>query len=279
MTLEMMKNRRNELGWTLQELSERSGVPIGTVQKIFSGTTGSPRYKTLQALEQALGGVLEQGDYGLAQPEETIVAEEQAVYGSSALKTEKKQGEYTVEDYLALPEEQRVELIDGVFYDMAAPFNTHQVIAAELFRQIANFIRDRGGACKVFISPADVQLDRDNRTMVQPDVFIVCDRDKLNRKRTFGAPDFVVEVLSDSTRSKDMLLKLRKYQAAGVREYWIIDPDRRKVIVHLFDEGFPDTFICGFDAQVPVHVLKDECLVDFREVWDAVAFLYEEEQE
>ena len=117
-------------------------MPLATVQKIFNGTTASPRYKTLQALEEVLGGSPDGGSaYTVTSPELLHVGEEPVIYGSSAPGREKGQGEYTLEDYLALPQERRVELIDGTFYDMAAPATPNQRIALEISRQLENFIR------------------------------------------------------------------------------------------------------------------------------------------
>ena len=128
MTVEEMKQRKLQKGYSYAQLSELSGVPLGTVQKIFSGETEHPRYATLQALEQ----VLKDWD-------DSVVLNDNAAfsYGDSQVK---KQGEYTIEDYFALPNDIRVELIDGVFYDMGAPIFDHQKIVGEIYRQIANYI-------------------------------------------------------------------------------------------------------------------------------------------
>mgnify|MGYP000438242551 FL=1 len=133
-----------------------------------------------------------------------------------------------MEDYYALPEEQRVELIDGVIYDMSAPTSVHQLLGTEILLVLKDYIRKQHGRCVLIASPIDVQLDCDDKTMVQPDVIVVCDREKIQNRCIFGAPDFVAEVLSESTRKKDLVLKLNKYMTAGVREYWLVDPDRKK---------------------------------------------------
>ncbi|MCI8899847.1 MAG: helix-turn-helix domain-containing protein [Lachnospiraceae bacterium] len=239
MTIEEMKQRKLQRGYSYAQLSELSGVPLGTVQKIFSGDTEHPRYATLQALEQ----VLKDRDGGMALSDSAAFS-----YGSPR---EKKQGEYTVADYLAMPEELRVELIDGVIYDVAAPMFDHQKIAGEIYRQIANYIMDNGGKCEAGISPIDVQLDRDDKTMVQPDVLILCDGEKLLKGRVFGAPDFVLEVVSPSTKRRDYFKKLMKYENAGVREYWILDPYKRQLVVFFFEA---DIYAQIHDMTEPVPV-------------------------
>lgn len=239
MTIEEMKRRKLERGYSYAQLSELSGVPLGTVQKIFSGDTEHPRYATLQALEQ----VLKDRDGGMALSDSAAFS-----YGSPR---ERKQGEYTVADYLAMPEEFRGELIDGVICDMAAPTFDHQKIAGEIYRQIANYIMDNGGECEAGMSPIDVQLDRDDKTIVQPDVLILCDREKLLKGRVFGAPDFVLEVVSLSTKRKDYFKKLMKYENAGVREYWILDPYKKQLVVFFFEA---DIYAQIHDMTEPVPV-------------------------
>lgn len=189
----------------------------------------------------------------------------------------KKQGEYTLEDYYALPDERRVELIDGVIYDMSAPTTIHQLIGLEIWGQLQKFIRKKKGTCIPFAAPVDVQLDCDDRTMVQPDVLVVCDRDKIIKRCVYGAPDFVVEVLSPSTKRKDSIIKLSKYISAGVREYWVVDPDKKQVVVYDFQkEDYP--VIYGFGGEIPVGIFDGECQIDFAEIYEYMRFLYEKEE-
>ena len=270
MTLEEMKKRKEELGYTNEAISLLSDVPLSTVNKIFGGATLSPRYSTLMALERVL------------RPEEDVlmVRDSHPLRGSDLYEEGEngriwiRQGTYTLEDYLSLPDEIRVELIDGVIYDMSSPTNLHQLLAGEIYRILANFLRAKKGPCIPFIAPADVQLDCDNRTIVQPDVFVVCDRKKIPANRVFGAPDFVIEILSPSTRKKDISIKTTKYLNAGVREYWIIDPAKRKVMVYLFcDKNFNDIMLYGFDQKVPVGIFDGECVVDFADICEYLDFL------
>lgn len=248
MTIQEMKEKKREKGYTYALMAELSGVPLGTIQKIFSGETVSPRYDTLQALEELF--------------RDAPKVREEAVYQVDSQHT---QGSYTIDDYRALPDEQRVELIDGYFYDMASPTFLHQRIRGEVYRQISNFILERGGSCIPLISPIDTQLDCDEKTMVQPDVAILCQDDKVKRWGVYGAPDFVLEVISPSTRKKDYTKKLFKYMAAGVREYWILDPYQQKLIVYFFEsETCP--VIHGLNEPVPVGIYHGELEIEFSNI-------------
>ena len=249
MTIEEMKTKKREKGYTYNMMSQLSGVPLGTIQKIFNGETKSPRYDTLMALERIFQ------DEGRGYIYADRVMETGAAYSA------KVQGEYTIDDYRALPEERRVELIDGCIYDLAAPTTFHQLIAGEAHRQISNFILERGGECIPFISPIDVQLDCDNRTMVQPDVVILCDEDKFKDFGIFGAPDFVLEVTSKSTKTRDYGKKLAKYMEAGVREYWIVNPYQKNVLVYHFpSEVYP--VIYSMDVDIPVGIYEGELVIN-----------------
>ena len=184
------------------------------------------------------------------------------------------QGDHTLKDYYAIPDGHRAELIDGVIYDMAAPNNLHQQISMEIAAQLHMFIRKKNGKCKVAAAPTDVQLDCDEKTMVQPDLFVVCDRSKILKTHRYGAPDLVIEILSPSTRWLDMNLKHVKYAAAGVREYWFIDPEKKKVVVYdLEQEELPTVY--GFESKVPVGIFHGMCVIDFEEIYESVRFLYE----
>ena len=247
MTIQEMNERRKELGYTYEKLAELSGVPLGTLQKVLGGITKAPRYETLRALESVL------------EMRETLVIREcLAAYGN------KKPGDYTIDDYFALPDEQRVELIDGVLYNMAAPTFMHQTIAAEIFAKLREFIRKKKGSCIPGMSPIDVQLDRDHRTMVQPDVLVICDRNKLVNGRVYGVPDFIVEVLSPSSVKIDTGLKEYKYERAGVREYWVVDPKRKRVVVYTMNEDeYYDIALYTFQDEIPVYIFQNECKINF----------------
>ncbi|MCD8015432.1 MAG: Uma2 family endonuclease [Lachnospiraceae bacterium] len=182
---------------------------------------------------------------------------------------EKKDGEYTLEDYYNLPDERRVELIDGVFYDMAAPSIIHQVGGLDIFRQLSDYVESQNGSCLVLASPLDVQLDCDEWTMLQPDVVVICDWDKVQNRCIYGAPDLVIEILSPSTMRRDQTIKMNKYRNAGVREYWMIDLKQKRVIVYDFENQKPPV-IYGMKEPVPVQIYGGDCRIRFDRMLDKI---------
>lgn len=282
MTLEEMREGKAQLHWTNEQLSERSGVPLGTVQKIMAGITASPRYDTLLAMEKALqeGGVFLDSLWSLPGAEQSFFREQAISYDVG--ERWPRQGSYTVKDLEALPNDVRVELIDGMIYDMATPSTAHQVICFQLAMQFENCVRECHKDCMVFVAPGAVWVDRSICTEVQPDIYIVCDRNQIRKKGVWGAPDLVVEVLSPSTRSKDMHRKWTKYRDSGVREYWIVDPKNKKVFQVLWGEGQgenrdEDIVLHSFESDIPIGISGGRCTVHFAAIYDSVRFLHPEE--
>ena len=260
MTIQEMKQRKAELGYSIKMLSEISGVPEGTIQKIFSGETSFPRYSTIMALEEALSP-------------QTTVNEPEPAYNVKPLRLSHAYDNYTLADREALPDDVRCELIDGKIYDMASPSVLHQRIALDIYYRLMHFVAENRGKCIPFCAPTDVQLDKDDKTVVIPDVFVVCDRDKINYKWVVGAPDLVVEVISPSTATKDIAIKLNKYRDAGVKEYWIVFPIEMRVWVYDFTKSeIPVQYT--FDDKVPVGIWNGECMVDFKEIYENNSFIF-----
>ena len=276
MTLDEMIIKKKELGYSYQYISEQSGVPLGTVQKVFGGSTASPRQSTLKALSRLFEETVSYDILSEAPNPTDIVKETSSygyTYGSNAIKADSYEGK-TLEDYLALPEGTRIEMIDGVFYDMAAPSALHQELMLILAMLLKEHVRKKHGGCKVFAAPYDVQLDCDDRTMVEPDVMVICDVKKVTMRCCFGAPDLVMEILSPATRRRDLTLKASKYENAGVREYWVIDPKEEKLIVYDFaGDKFPAIY--NFTMQVPVGIWNGELQIDFRKIREELAYLYD----
>lgn len=159
----------------------------------------------------------------------------------------------TADDYWSLPDGVHAELIDGELRDLASPSRKHQEIVAELTYAIKAHIVAHGGPCKVYQAPFVVNLFGDDSTFVKPDLSAVCDRTKLSDRGCEGAPDFVVEVVSPGNPGMDYVTKLNLYKEAGVREYWICDPERERTHVYRFeDDSVPSIY--PFASPVPCGV-------------------------
>ena len=169
---------------------------------------------------------------------------------------------YTIDDIYALPEGERAELIDGHIYYMAPPNRTHQKISMELSARILEYIRSHKGKCEVYAAPFAVYLDETSDTYVEPDISVICDKNKLDDRGCKGAPDWIIEIVSPSSKQLDYLVKLLKYQASGVREYWIVDPAKNFVIVYNFDTSdsgqytFADTIKAGIYEDLYIDFSK-----------------------
>ena len=295
MTRQELIDKRKELGLTVEMVAERSGVPLGTAQKIFAGITKTPRYDTLLALEYVLTQeelrrqYIEQEHLPAnyfddpnnmppmvreTQAAEALVYNWETYASSSGPVSEvaaKKQGTYTIEDYYALPDDRRVELIDGVIYDMGAPTVKHQKVLGFVFSKLMAESLSHDGKCQVFVAPIDVRLFQDDKNMFQPDALIICSEDGddderlSDDRRIEGAPDFVLEVLSPTTRKRDLYLKNAKYMEAGVREYWIIDPQKETLTVYDLEMVLAPV-TCFFDREVPVRISDGAFGIDLREL-------------
>jgi Uma2 family endonuclease len=170
----------------------------------------------------------------------------------------------TLEQYETLSDSERMEVFEGVPCDMASPSELHQTILLELSLVLRDYIKRKNGPCKLLIAPFDVVLNDKPLTLVQPDIMIVCSRDKLDGKRCNGAPDFIVEVVSPNIQSDDYIRKLYYYKNYGVREYWIVDPRKKTVTVNYF-EGDLLNEQYTFKSSIRVNIYGD-LYVDFSEL-------------
>lgn len=170
----------------------------------------------------------------------------------------------TLEQYETLPEDVRAEIFDGQIYYMASPSQEHQIISMELSTILNTYIKKKQGSCRVFHAPFDVKLNDAPLTIVQPDILIVCDKNKLDKNRCNGAPDFIIEIVSPNNPADDYIRKLYYYKNAGVREYWIADPRRKTVTVNYF-EGNMLNIQYSFDSAVKVNIY-DDLFIDFSDI-------------
>lgn len=162
---------------------------------------------------------------------------------------------YTSEDYWNLPEGQRAELIDGKLYAMAPPNRIHQELLIELSTTIHNYIKEKDGSCKIYPAPFAVNLNADDKIWVEPDISVICDKDKLSDRGCKGAPDWIIEIVSPGNPKNDYTIKLFKYRTAGVREYWIVNPMKKVVQTYIF-EGTEESDIYFFEDEIPVHIFE-----------------------
>ncbi len=166
----------------------------------------------------------------------------------------RKEEVYTIEDIYALPEGERAELIDGKIYYMTPPNTNHQRLVHFFDREIGNYIQSHKGECEVFPAPFAVFLIEDDKNYVEPDISVICDKNKITDKGCHGAPDWVIEIVSPSSKPMDYFTKLFKYRTAGVREYWIVDPIKQRVTVYFFEKESVEEY--SFGTDIPVGIYK-----------------------
>jgi Uma2 family endonuclease len=171
---------------------------------------------------------------------------------------------HTIEDIIALPEDARAELLDGEIYYMATPSEVHQRILGELHLMIGNYLKSKGGPCRVYVPSLAVFLN-DDRDYLIPDIFVVCDPKKIRKDGCHGAPDWVIEIVSPSSASRDYLRKQNAYSKAGVREYWVIDPQNEGITVNNFSDGIYEPTQYKFTDQIKVGIYED-LVIDFSEI-------------
>ena len=172
---------------------------------------------------------------------------------------------FSYKDYLSWDEDnERWELIDGIAYDMSpAPTRRHQGISRNISRLLSNYLEEK--ECSIYAAPFDVRLpvgfqtDNEINTVVQPDISVFCDEDKLDDKGAVGAPDLIIEILSPSTAVKDLREKFFLYEKVGVKEYWIVDPANETLTVYILNEKgkYPRGKVYAGEDIVKVRIFKD----------------------
>lgn len=170
---------------------------------------------------------------------------------------------YTIEDIYNLPEGKRAELIDGELYMMASPSMTHQRILVALTYLIEDHIWHKNGDCEVFSAPFAVFLNADNRIYVEPDLSVICDKEKLTEEGCQGAPDWIIEIVSPASRPMDYNKKLFKYRTAGVREYWIVDHERNLITVYDFEHDEMRDFTLKDKVKAGIY---EDLEIDFSQI-------------
>ncbi len=167
---------------------------------------------------------------------------------------------YTEEDYYNLPEGIRAELINGMIYSLAAPSRIHQELLGYLHYKIMDYINKKGGPCKVYPAPFAVKLFNNNKTIVEPDISVICDPGKLTERGCTGAPDWIIEITSPGNPGNDYIRKLNLYANAGVREYWIVSPMKSRIIVYHLEDSQAEAATYHFRDTIKSHVLDGFCI-------------------
>ena len=297
MNISDLKARKKALRLTTRDIAYRAELPFGTVSKIFTGETRKPAYVTVEKIERVIE--LEEmrlrleayarayTDFLNEHPDEDIDRSEfekyyrkihglsdapialakeddgKILYGNLAMKMRNLA---TVNDLHELGESRCYELMDGHIIYNETPSLDHQRTVRSLGKVIDRFIESNGWEYEVFDTGFNVLLCEDDYNLLIPDVFVLCDKGKLRENGVWGAPDWVMEVSSRSTRSYDYKEKMHKYMSAGVREYWIVDYEKKKVVT--FIEGEPMRIsMYGTDEKVPVYIYDGKLKIDFCEIF------------
>lgn len=171
--------------------------------------------------------------------------------------------QYTIDDIYALPEGERAELIDGNIYYMSPPSRKHQKLVHIFDRIIGNYIQSNNGDCEVYPAPFAVFLNDNDKNYVEPDISVISDKNKLIDKGCNGAPDWIIEIVSPSSKNMDYMTKLFKYRTAGVKEYWIVDLDKKRIMVYYFKTDFLEEY--SFTDEVKVNIYED-FKIDFSKI-------------
>ncbi|MGN0169368.1 MAG: Uma2 family endonuclease [Lachnospiraceae bacterium] len=260
-----LKERR---GYSVAQLSRYSGVPVGTIQKILSGATKQPRQATLLALQQVLTGREEDYDgksIQYAMQASTDGVRETAKH-SQGIRKKSLDSHNAGQNCQRTEEDERCELIDGKLYDMGCPSLLHQELVHFLDLKISEYILRHRGKCRVYEGPVAVRMEDSDQFELVPDLLVLCDLTKRNKWGVLGGPDLVLEVSSASTKKRDTGIKLSTYMNMGVREYWILNPEQRILMIHHFEseEYVPEVIPLVGDTYV--RIFGEECSISLDEL-------------
>lgn len=290
MNISELKNRKKELKLTTAQLAYLAELPVSTVSKIMTGETKNPSYITIEKIDKALlreemvrrieaykmaldkycKGLDDSEQYNITQFEKNYrkvnnlnddpipfakpIKHDNDTDGNFAISGDKR---VTTTQLDMFGEDKSIELIDGKMIFSQAPGLQHQIIVQNIGESIAAFIKKNNGKCRMFNVGVNIFIDEDEYSLLIPDLVVVCDESKLTESGINGAPDLVIEVVSKSTRRLDYNDKMHKYMHAGVREYWIVDPEKERVTVYIAGEPMM-AYVYSFDDEIPVGIYDGE---------------------
>ena len=180
---------------------------------------------------------------------------------------EPKKEDYTFEEWLELDNNENIELIDGVLYMQGEPSSRHMDVVRELTVELGVFLR--GKQCRLYTNPYMVKLNTKKTAAVHPDITVVCDKNKMTDRGCIGAPDLIIEILSPSNAGHDIFTKYHQYLMAGVKEYWIVDPQKNTVIAYILKNGGYEPTLYKQKDIIPVSVLS-ECKIDLKVIFESL---------
>lgn len=250
-----VQTMRDTTGMTQADIEKKTGIHQAEISKIERGI-GNPSISTLARIANCTGYRLSVDFEDKAVRKEVMPSLAAAPY----LKIGKYQGEYNIDDIVNLSEDVKIELIDGYIYDLAQPGIKHQRISLRIAKVIDDYIKENKGDCEV-LQEVGVVFDEDDKNYVVPDIVIVCDRNKLQEKYVCGAPDFVLEIVSPGNKNMDYIKKLSLYLDGGVKEYWILDPYKERLIIYDVKNDYIPS-IHTFDEKVGVGIYDGKLKID-----------------
>lgn len=296
MNISELKNRKKALRLTTAQLALLAELPVSTVSKIMTGETKNPSYLTIEKIETAiiheeirrriLAYKIALSEYLASHKENDFDPLEFESYyrtknnlsdvpipfatpvdDSSTDGNLAKQSDMRVDISMLreLDNDRFIELINGRLIIGQAPSITHQLLVQNIGKVIDNYIATNHGKCRMFNVGVNVRLDRDDYTLVIPDIVVLCDDDKLGEDYIYGAPDLIIEVVSKSTRHIDYKDKMHKYMQAGTREYWIVDYERERVSVYIDGEPIM-VYLYSTDDDIPVGIYDGRLTIKIRDL-------------
>lgn len=290
MDIKELKRRKKELKITTATLAYMADIPVSTVSKIMTGETKNPSYITIEKIDRALlheemlqrihayktaldeyfRTLDDSEEYNLVEFEKNYrkknslnndpipfakkISSDNEMDGNLAISNDKR---VMISQLQSFGDDKNIELIDGKLIFSQAPLLNRQIMVQNIGEIIKKFIDKSHGKCKMFNGGVNVAIDEDEYSLLIPDIVVLCDESKLNDIGVNGAPDFVLEVVSKSTRRIDYNDKMHKYMHAGVREYWIVDPDKEKVTVYISGEPMM-AYVYSFEDDIPVGIYDGE---------------------
>jgi len=272
--IEKLKERKKKLKLTTAQLAEKAELPVSTVSKIMTGETKNPSYATIekiadvlnheemvrrvyayfQALQEYINKnpqkTVDQIEFGKKYFKENITSMDNDGYeGNLALAQQRIPIEYIHQ----LGEDKQIELLDGHLIYNEAPNVRHQILVQNLGKAIDAYISANNGKCRMFNVGINLYFEDDDNTLLIPDIVVLCDESKLGESGITGAPDWIIEVVSPSTRRADYNNKMHKYMCQGVKEYWIIDPEKERVTTYIQGEPML-AYVYAFEDVIPVGI-------------------------